>query len=153
MAGFGKEFKEFISRGNVMDMAVGVIIGGAFKAIVDSLVEDIINPVITLVIKAVIGSEDFSGLAYQIDENTAIAYGNFIGAIINFLLVALVLFLVIKGINGMRKRSDELKKKLGKEIEEEEEKEARKCPFCKQEIDDEATRCPHCTSELPVSES
>ena len=149
MASFGKEFKEFISRGNVMDMAVGVIIGGAFKAIIDSLVADIINPLITLGIKAIIGGEGFAGLAYQVTDDTVLAYGKFIGAIINFLLVAFCLFLIIKGINGMRKRSEALKRKMGKEIEE--EKAPRVCPFCKQEIDDEATRCPHCTSEVPLS--
>jgi large conductance mechanosensitive channel len=89
-----QEFKEFISRGNVIDLAIAVVIGAAFTAIVNSLVNDIITPLIGVLL----GGLDFSSLAFQVGEAT-IAYGNFIQAIINFLLVALVLFLIIKGMN------------------------------------------------------
>lgn len=151
MKAFAKEFKEFISRGNVIDLAVGVIIGGAFQAIVNSLVKDIVNPLIAIVIQKVTGQEDFSGLVYTVGGQT-LTYGNFIGAIINFLLTALVVFSIIKTINSVKARSEELTKKLLKKEEEEKEpeKEPRKCPYCKQVIDDEATRCHHCTAELPL---
>lgn len=153
MKAFAKEFKEFISRGNVIDLAVGVIIGGAFQAIVKSLVDDIVNPLIAMVIQQLTGKEDFAGLEYTIGALT-LKYGNFIGAIINFLLTAIVVFLIIKTINSVKKRSEELTKKLLKKEEEEAEpeKEPRKCPYCLQVVEDEATRCPHCTSEIPLPE-
>lgn len=94
-----KEFKEFIMRGNVMDLAVAVIIGAAFTAIVNSLVNDIIMPIIGVIL----GGVDFSTLAITVGEAT-ITYGNFIQAIINFLLVALVLFLLIRAINRMSRK-------------------------------------------------
>ena len=100
--GFKEEFKEFIMRGNVMDMAVGVIIGGAFKAIVDSLVADIITPIIGMVT----GGVDFSGLSVKVGE-AELMYGNFIQAIISFLLIALVIFWMVKGINKMRAPKEE----------------------------------------------
>ena len=93
MKNFMKEFKEFISRGNVMDMAVGIIIGGAFTAIVTSLVEDIITPIIGM-----IGGFDFSSFVVTVN-NSNIAVGNFINAVINFLLIAFVLFSIIKAMN------------------------------------------------------
>jgi large conductance mechanosensitive channel len=89
-----KEFRDFISRGNVMDLAVAVIIGGAFTAIVTSLVDDIIMPLIG----ALFGGLDFTSLAFQVGNST-IAYGNFIQAVVNFLLIALAIFYMIKGIN------------------------------------------------------
>ena len=97
-----QEFKKFIMRGNVLDLAVGVIIGAAFTAIVDSLVNDIIMPIIGVIL----GGVDFSSLAITVGEAT-ITYGNFIQAIINFLLIALVLFLLIRAINRVsRKRAE-----------------------------------------------
>ena len=148
----GAEFKEFIMRGNVVDLAVGVIIGGAFGAIVSSLVDDIIMPVISLLTKGI----DFANLFIQLsgDEKYAtleaakeagvavIAYGNFIAAVINFLIMALVIFLLVKGINKARS--------IGRKEEpaEEEAPTTKTCPFCKSEIAIEATRCPHCTSEI-----
>lgn len=135
MKSFMEEFKEFISRGNVMDMAVGIIIGGAFTAIVTSLVEDIITPIIGM-----IGGFDFSGLVITIN-NSPIAIGKFINAVINFLLIALVLFSVIKAIN---KAATIVKKPQ----ETEEAPTTKMCPYCKSEIAIEATRCPHCTSQL-----
>ena len=135
MKSFMNEFKEFISRGNVMDMAVGIIIGGAFTAIVTSLVEDIITPIIGM-----IGGFDFSSFVVTVN-NSPIALGKFINAVINFLLIAFVLFSVIKAIN---KAATIVKKPA----EEEEAPTTKVCPFCKSEIAIEATRCPHCTSQL-----
>ena len=101
MKSFMKEFKEFISKGNVLDLAVGVVIGGAFTAIVNSLVNDVIMPLVGVVL----GGIDFTGLSLQVGE-ASIAYGNFIQAIINFLLVALVLFSIIKAANKMKKAEE-----------------------------------------------
>ena len=132
-----KEFKEFISRGNVMDMAVGVIIGGAFTAIVNSLVNDMLMPLLSLLT----GGFDFSGLCIALGEGenaATINYGSFISAIINFLLIALMIFLIIKAINKVsRKKKEEAPVPTTKE-----------CPYCKEQIAIEATRCPHCTSKL-----
>lgn len=132
-----KEFKEFISRGNVMDMAVGVIIGGAFTAIVNSLVNDMLMPLLSLLT----GGFDFSGLCIALGEGenaATINYGSFISAIINFLLIALVIFLIIKAINKVsRKKKEETPVPTTKE-----------CPYCKEQIAIDATRCPHCTSDL-----
>lgn len=133
-----KEFKEFISRGSVLDMAVGVIIGGAFTAIVNSLVNDIFMPLLGLLT----GGMNFAGLALRLGENEedVLRYGAFIAAVINFLLIALVLFFVIKAINRLRA--------FKKEEREEAAPAAKTCPYCKSEIDPAATRCPHCTSVL-----
>ncbi|MCR5719258.1 MAG: large conductance mechanosensitive channel protein MscL [Lachnospiraceae bacterium] len=135
--GFFGEFKKFILRGNVMDMAVGVIVGGAFTAIVQSLNEDILTPIL-----GIFGGTDFSNLTVTLGEGEnapVLQYGNFITAVINFLITALVIFFIIKGIN---KISDKLKKK------EEEAPKMKKCTYCKSEIAIDATRCPHCTSNL-----
>ncbi len=121
-----KEFKEFAMKGNVLDLAIGVIIGGAFGSIVSSLVEDIITPIIG----AIFGQPDFSAIKVG-----PIALGNFINAVVNFLIIALCLFAVVKAINSLKKPAPAPKA-------------ARVCPFCKSEIADDATRCPHCTSEL-----
>ena len=134
MKSFMKEFKEFISRGNVMDMAVGIIIGGAFTAIVTSLVEDIITPIIGM-----IGGFDFSSFVVTVN-NSNIAIGKFINAVINFLLIAFVLFSVIKAMNKAAA--------IVKKPEEEAASCRGMCPYCKSEIAIEATRCPHCTSQL-----
>ncbi len=134
MNGFVKEFKEFITRGNVMDMAVGIIIGGAFTAIVTSLVEDIIMPIISLVSGGI--AIDEWGIALA--GGGIIGIGKFVQAIITFLLIALVLFCIIKAMNKLRAKKEE----------EPEAAATKECPFCKSEIPVEATRCPHCTSEL-----
>lgn len=102
MKKFISEFKEFISRGNVLDMAVGVVIGGAFTAIVTSLVNDIITPLIGVII----GGMDFSGLSIKVGEAT-IGYGSFIQAIINFLLISFVIFCVIRSFNKLAKKKSE----------------------------------------------
>lgn len=135
MKKFLKEFKEFAMRGNVIDLAVGVIIGGAFKGIVDSLVNDVISPVIGLVVK-----EDFSGLHFYL-RGVDIRYGAFITAVINFILMAFVIFLFVKLVNKLAR--------LGKKEEAAVEAvTTKKCTFCCSEIAIEATRCPHCTSQL-----
>ena len=138
-SGFMQEFKKFILRGNVMDMAVGVIVGGAFTTIVNSLNQDILTPIL-----AIFGGTDFSYLTLTLGtgENAPVLnYGNFITAVINFLITALVIFLLIKLIN-----------KIGDRLSHKENKPAvpttKKCPFCKSEIAIDATRCPHCTSVL-----
>lgn len=138
MKAFIKEFKEFISRGSVMDMAVGVIIGGAFTAIVTSLVNDILMPVLSLIT----GGLDFTSLCIVLGEGENAAtlnYGAFIAAIINFLLIAFVIFLLVKMINNFSRKKKE---------EEPAPVTTKTCPFCKEEISMDATRCPHCTSEL-----
>ncbi len=128
---FMKEFKEFVMRGNVMDMAVGIIIGAAFTAIVTSLVDDILSPIIGLLVKV-----DFSNLVANA-MGVEIKYGAFIMAVINFLIVAFVVFLMVKGIN-----------KAKGEPKEEAAPTTKTCPYCKSEIALDATRCPNCTSEL-----
>ena len=138
MKKFFGEFKEFISKGNVMDMAVGIIVGGAFTAIVNALTDNIINPLIGSIFKM-----DFSELAVTIN-GAELKYGAFIMAIINFIIIAFVLFLLVKGMNTLRAKAEEKKKK----DEEEEAPTTKVCPFCKSEIPVDATRCPHCTSEL-----
>ena len=139
--GFMGEFKEFISRGNAMDMAVGVIVGGAFTAIVTSLTENIINPFITLITGG--NGTEVGGLAIKVSDTATIDFGAFISAIINFLIIAFVLFLIIKAMNKM---NDASKKLRG--IEEEEEAPAPTCPHCKEEIKEGATRCPHCAGAI-----
>lgn len=144
MKNFFEEFKKFISRGNVVDMAVGVIIGSAFTAIVNSLVDDMFMPVLSLVI----GGLDIARLSvsFGIGDNSAtLKYGSFLSAVINFLLIALVVFCMVKLINTA-------KDKMMKKPEEAPKKPTtKKCPYCMSEIDIQATRCPHCTSQLEES--
>ena len=129
---FLEEFKAFAMRGNVLDMAVGVVIGSAFTAIVNSLVNDIITPAIALLFNA-----DFSDLALHIGYVT-IRVGSFVNAIINFLIVAFVLFVVIKAVNALHKKPEEAPKAPT----------TKTCPYCQSEIAIKAVRCPHCTSKL-----
>lgn len=153
MKGFFSEFKKFIMRGNVIDLAVGVIIGGAFQAIVNSLVNDIVSPVLSLVTKGVNFADKFIVLTGdEVSFATAEAakeagyatlnYGGFITAVINFIIMAFVIFLLVKAIN---KISD-----LGKKKEEEAPAAptTKVCPYCKSEISLEAVKCPHCTSDI-----
>ena len=135
MKGFISEFKEFALRGNVMDMAIGIIIGAAFTAIVTALVDNIISPIIGMFVKV-----DFNHLVATVN-GVDLKYGAFIMAVVNFVIVALVLFSIIKAMN----KATSLTKK---EEETEEEPTTKECPFCLQEIPIKATRCPHCTSEL-----
>lgn len=138
MKAFIKEFKEFAMRGNVMDMAIGVIIGGAFGAIVTALVDNIITPIIG----AVLGGVDFSKLAITVGK-AQIGYGAFIQAIIDFLIVAFCIFCMLKALNKAAS--------LKKTEEETEEPTTKECPFCKTEIAIGATRCPNCTSVLELN--
>lgn len=137
--GFFKEFKEFISRGNVLDMAVGIIIGGAFTAIVTSLVNDVLMPLISLIC----GGIDFNRWNFKMGsgENAPVlGFGTFIAAIINFLIIAFVIFVLIRKINSFRQS--------GTAEEVEETPTTKICPFCKSEIPVDAVRCPACTSKL-----
>lgn len=151
-----KEFKEFASKGNAMDMAVGVIIGGAFQKIVSSLVEDIIMPIISIFT----GNVDFSELVWKVGD-TSIKYGNFLTTIIDFLIIAFSIFIALKTVNTLNKRAEALAKgrfdkitdnkllnKYKKKNEPVPEPTIKTCPFCFSEINAKATRCPHCTSEL-----
>jgi large conductance mechanosensitive channel len=127
-----KEFKEFAIRGNVVDLAVAVIIGGAFGKIISSLVGDILMPLIGLFI----GGIDFSGLALTVG-NASIAYGAFIQALIDFVIIAFVIFLMLRFINSFQKPEPPAAEPVTKE-----------CPYCFTTIAIQATRCPNCTSEL-----
>ena len=139
-----KEFKKFIMRGNVLDMAVGIIIGNAFKDIVDSLVDNIIMPAIS----CLIGKVDISGLTADIGE-IHIAYGQFLNTVLNFLIIAFSLFMAIKILNKINELNKVAMSKLGKKSTDEDDKPTtKKCPYCLSEIDINATRCPHCTSQL-----
>jgi len=155
-----KEFKEFIAKGNVMDLAVGVVIGGAFQGIVNSLVKDVIMPFVSIFT----GKVDFSQLKFIIG-NTSINYGNFITQIVNFLIIAFSIFIAIRYINKLNRlkelgenlvskvdkkgRLSKFKKSKQEDIvEEKKEPETKTCPYCLTEIKYHATRCPNCTSEL-----
>ena len=140
---FITEFKEFIDRGNTMDMAVGIIVGGAFTAIVTALTTNILNPIITFATGG-IGSNT-SALAIKLSDTATIDIGAFISAVLNFLLIALVVFCLVKALNALK--SATIKKK-----DEEEAVTTKTCPFCKETIDIDATRCPHCTSVLEPAE-
>ncbi len=138
--GLVKEFKEFMNRGNVVDMAVGVVIGAAFKAIIDSVVADLISPLIGIIFQ-----QDFSSLKVTINGSD-FTYGNLIMAIVNFIIVAFILFLFVKGVNKMRAAAEAKKKK---EAEEAAAAPTTKiCPYCKSEIPIDATKCSHCTSDV-----
>lgn len=150
MKKFIEEFKAFALKGNVVDMAVAVIIGGAFGKIVTSLVNDIIMPLISLIIgglsvtdwKWVIKEAVLDEAGNVVTAETAFSYGNFIQNIIDFFIIALCIFLMLKFILG-------LQNKFAKKKEEEPEVPTTKtCPYCKSEIAIDATRCAHCTSEL-----
>lgn len=157
-----KEFKEFAMKGNVVDLAVGVVIGAAFQKIVTSLVEDIIMPCISILI----GKIDFSDMVLTVGS-ASIKYGNFITTIVNFLIISFSIFLVVKYINKLNhpEKLKELNDKFVHSIDKQgrlkkhkkEEKpvapvepETKVCPYCLTEIKYKATRCPHCTSELTV---
>lgn len=151
---FIKEFKDFAMKGNVMDMAVGLVIGGAFQSIIKSLVEDIIMPFTALFT----GSVDYTD--WVIEVSTAqIRIGSFITALINFLILALSIFLALKVVNEINDRLEKMNKevevKLAKKLKKGKKKEevviepeTKICPYCLSEVKYKATRCPHCTSEL-----
>lgn len=140
-----EEFKKFALKGNVVDMAVGVIIGSAFGKIVSSLVNDLFMPVLTLLTGGVntsglfltLGEGSFKTIEEAAEAGVAtLNYGVFIQNVIDFLLIALCVFLFVKGISAFHKKQPAPKP-------------PRLCPFCCQPVDEKATRCPHCTSELP----
>ena len=127
-----KEFKDFAMRGNVMDLAIAVIIGGAFGKIVSSLVDDVLMPLIGLIL----GGIDFSEQAFVVGEAT-VMWGAFVQSIIDFVIIAFVIFLLVRGIN--RLQSPETEK---------DEPTTKQCPYCFTTISIKATRCPNCTSDL-----
>lgn len=133
------EFKKFISRGNVIDLAVGVIIGSAFTAIVNSLVNDIFMPFISLFTGG-LKFEELKCTLNNTDGGATVNYGSFISAVINFLLIAIVVFILVKAINKLRD--------LGEKNKEKPAPKEKPCPFCRKDISHEATRCPYCTSLL-----
>ena len=138
--GLVTEFKKFIMRGNVMDMAVGVIVGGAFTAIVTSLNQDVLTPIL-----GVFGGIDFTHLSITLGKGETapvLAYGNFLTAVLNFLITAFVIFIMVKGINVLNERLTK------KEEEKPAEPTTKTCPYCKTSIAIDATRCPNCTSML-----
>ncbi len=152
MKKFLSEFKEFITKGNALDLAIGVVIGGAFGAIVNSLVADLLMPIIGILLgnasvadlfiqlnkKAVTIPADTTLAAAKEAGAVVFAYGNFLMTIVNFIIIAFVIFLLVKAINKARKPAEEPAAAPTTKV----------CPFCKTEIPLEATRCPHCTSQL-----
>ena len=146
MKKFLQEFKEFALKGNVMDMAIGVIIGAAFGSIVSALTDNFINPLIAVITGG--AEKDENGVMQLVGGKFTIAgvdfnYGAFISAVLNFLIIAIILFCLIKAVNKAMA--------IGKKKEEEQapaEPTTKVCPYCKSEIADDATRCPHCTSQL-----
>ena len=147
MKKFLEEFKAFAMRGNVVDMAVGVVIGGAFGSITTSLVNDIFMPLLGVIT----GGINFGGLFYALDGQKyasieaakeagvgTLNYGAFIQYVINFILIAFCMFLVVRLMNKLKKPAPAPAPAKPKRI----------CPYCKSEIADDATRCPHCTSVL-----
>ncbi len=153
--GIISEFREFIMRGNVMDMAVGVIIGAAFQAIINSLVDDIIMPVVTLIT----GGIDFTNWFISLDGShyatlaaaqeagaATLNYGVFITAVIQFLIMAIVIFALVKAMNSLSRAASRNKEEAPQILA------TKICPYCKTEIDIDATRCPNCTSILEDEE-
>lgn len=147
MKKFLSEFKEFAMRGNMIDLAVGIIIGGAFTTIVNSLVNDVINPVLGLVI----GKIDFSSLFITLDGKSysslkaaeeagaaVLKYGSFISNLINFIIMAFVVFMMVKIIAKLTPKAEEVPEEPTTKI----------CPYCKSEISIDAVKCPHCTSDV-----
>lgn len=141
-----QEFKEFALKGNMMDLAVGIIIGAAFTAIVNSLVSDIINPIIGLFtghmdlsqLYITLNGKSYATLDEAVKAGAALKYGAFISSVINFIIVALVVFLLVKFLNALRRQKTEAPAAPT----------TKTCPFCRSEINIEASRCPNCTSQL-----
>lgn len=160
MKKFFKEFKEFAVKGNMIDMAVGVIIGGAFTALVGAFTTNIVNPLLSLIpgvdgldeaLKIVLKPAVLDEAGAVVTPESAIKFGAFISAIITFLILALIIFLFVKGVNKAREAEKKMQEK-NKAPEEPKAPTTKICPFCRSEIAIEATRCPHCTSELPKEE-
>ena len=135
MKKFLEEFKNFALKGNVMNLAVGVIIGAAFSDLVTSLTTNLIQPLI-----ACLGAREMQGRIQLFGTENYLNYGAFISAVINFIIMAFVVFLLVKAVNGVMS--------LGKKKEEEKKPTTKICPYCKSTIDVEAVKCPCCTSDL-----
>lgn len=133
MKKFIAEFKDFALKGNVMNLAVGIIIGAAFQGVVTSFVDNVVSPVIGL-----LGGANFNGLKLEF-LGVSIGYGAFLTAVINFIIMAFVVFLIVKGMNRLTRKSKE-------------EAPARLCPYCFTEVEKAATRCPACTSQLEAEQ-
>ncbi len=154
---FFKEFKEFAMKGNVIDLAVGVVIGGAFQQIVNSLVNDVIMPITGLFT----GNVDYSKWVISLNNGAVqIGIGSFVNAVINFLIIALSIFIALKYVNKLNKKIEEINKEAIEKItknskrfkeeseESEEEPTVKTCPYCLSEIPYEAIKCAHCTADL-----
>ena len=149
-----KEFKEFAVKGNMIDMAVGIIIGGAFNSLVSTLVNDVIMPLLSILT----GKIDFSNIFIAMDGNkyaalaavpegvAVVKIGAFISGVLNFIIMAFVVFLIVKFINRLRTEKEEPAKEAPAPT-------TKKCPYCMTQIAIEATRCPHCTSVLEAEEN
>ena len=154
MSKFLNEFKKFAVQGNMLDMAVGMIIGAAFKDIVNSVVNDLIMPVVSMFT----GKVDFANMFIALDGNTyatledakaatsVVAYGQFITQVINFVILALVIFMMVKMVNKLRTAAEKPEEAPAPAAPAEPTEKT--CPFCQSTISSKATRCPHCTSEL-----
>ena len=154
MGNLMKEFKKFAVQGNMLDMAVGMIIGAAFKDIVNSVVSDLIMPVVSMFT----GKVDFANMFIALDGNTyatledakaatsVVAYGQFITQVINFVILALVIFMMVKMVNKLRTAAEKPEEAPAPAAPAEPTEKT--CPFCQSTISIKATRCPHCTSEL-----
>ena len=148
------DFKKFAVQGNMLDMAVGMIIGAAFKDIVNSVVNDLIMPVVSMFT----GKVDFANMFIALDGNayatledakaatSVIAYGQFITQVINFVILAFVIFMMVKGVNKLRTAAEKPAEAPAPAAPAEPTEKT--CPFCQSTISIKATRCPHCTSEL-----
>ena len=136
VSSFLGEFKTFALKGNVMSMAVGVLIGGAFSSLVTSLTTNIITPILNCFGKM---DGQSAKLAFKI-KGQSIEFGVFLADVVNFIIMAFIVFLLVKGMNKLAE--------LGKKDKEQSAPKTKKCPYCKSEIVLDATRCPHCTSEI-----
>lgn len=160
MKKFIAEFKEFALKGNMIDMAIGVIIGGAFTALVGAFTANIVNPLLGLIpgvnslddaLKIVLHEAVLDAEGAVVTEEVAIRFGAFISAIITFLIMALIIFMLMKTINKLRTMEEE-RRAAAEPAPEPEAPTTKICPFCKSEIPIDAVRCPHCTSELPAEQ-
>lgn len=144
-----KEFKDFALKGNMIDLAVGVIIGGAFNSLVKSLVDNVVMPALSVFTGKIdftnmfiaLNGQTYATLAAAKEETSVIAYGQFVTEVINFLIMAFVVFIVIRELNKLHKKNEVPAEPAPVPHE-------KVCPFCKSTIDLDATRCPHCTSQL-----
>jgi len=167
---FGIEFKDFITKGNVISLAIGVILGGAFQAVINSAVNDVFLPIVGLFTKGIDFSEAFLDLSRMRNRSldiittaelakmadpprVVVTYGTLITAVINFLIIGLVVFCIVKSINSMGDAGKKVRRRRKAAPEEPKpEPTTKECPFCCSEIAIKAMRCPQCTSQLPEEE-